>query len=101
MKQVSSEYKDQSLLKTFIFNAGIVPPHSTCPQPVPFIIQGVNVPGLGSFTFSQKKLDVGNNKYILIQRPVFLLSEKLAQTHGLNSTKHHVTGRSFFIYVFD
>ena len=58
-----------------------------------YIFQGVNIPGLGTFTFSQKKLDVGNNKYILIQRPVFLLSEKFAQTHQVNYTKHHVTGK--------
>lgn len=55
--------------------------------------KGVNIPGLGTFTFSQKKLDVGNNKYILIQRPVFSLSEKFAQTHGLHTTKHHVSGQ--------
>ncbi|XP_078355169.1 coiled-coil domain-containing protein 81-like [Oculina patagonica] len=55
--------------------------------------KGVCVPGLGIFTYSQKKLDVGNNKYIQIQRPVFILSEKFAMTHALNSTKHHTTGQ--------
>lgn len=55
-------------------------------------LQGVCVPGLGIFTYSQKKLDVGNNKYIQIQRPVFILSEKFAMTHALNYTKHHTTG---------
>lgn len=55
--------------------------------------KGVCVPGLGTFTYSQKKLDVGNNKYIQIQRPVFVLSEKFAMTHGLNYTKHHTTGQ--------
>lgn len=55
--------------------------------------QGVCVPGLGIFTYSQKKLDVGNNKYIQIQRPVFILSEKFAMTHALNYTKHHTTGK--------
>ena len=57
-----------------------------------FFWQGVTIPGLGTFTFSQKKLDVGNNKYILVQRPVFVLSEKFAMTHGLNHTKHYITG---------
>lgn len=56
-------------------------------------LQGVCVPGLGIFTFSQKKLDVGNNKYIQIQRPVFMLSEKFAMTHALNYAKHHTTGK--------
>lgn len=55
--------------------------------------KGVCVPGLGIFTFSQKKLDVGNNKYIQIQRPVFMLSEKFAMTHALNYAKHHTTGQ--------
>lgn len=55
--------------------------------------KGVCVPGLGTFTYSQKKLDVGNNKYIQIQRPVFILSEKFAMTHALNYTKHHTTGQ--------
>ncbi|XP_039600552.1 coiled-coil domain-containing protein 81-like [Polypterus senegalus] len=44
--------------------------------------KGVNVPGLGMFTFSQYKLDIGH-KSLMTQRPVFQLSEKLAQTHGL------------------
>lgn len=55
--------------------------------------KGVCVPGLGTFTYSQKKLDVGNNKYIQIQRPVFILSEKFAMTHQLDYTKHHTTGQ--------
>lgn len=55
--------------------------------------KGVCVPGLGTFTYSQKKLDVGNNKFIQIQRPVFILSEKFAMTHALNYTKHHTTGQ--------
>ena len=59
------------------------------------LLQGVNIPGLGTFTFSQKKLDVGNNKYILIQRPIFLLSEKFAQTHQVHYTKYHVSGIYF------
>ncbi|KAJ8003703.1 hypothetical protein DPEC_G00151070 [Dallia pectoralis] len=48
--------------------------------------KGVNIPGLGTFTFSRQKLDVGN-KFVLIQRPIFLLSEKLAQAHGLKQVK--------------
>lgn len=55
--------------------------------------KGVNIPGLGTFSYTKKNLDVGTNKVLLIQRPVFLLSEKLAQTHQLQYTKHHVTGQ--------
>ncbi|XP_071956256.1 coiled-coil domain-containing protein 81-like isoform X3 [Antedon mediterranea] len=55
--------------------------------------KGVQIHGLGTFTFSQKKLDIGNNKFILIQRPVFVLAEKFAQTHGLHYTKHYTLGQ--------
>lgn len=54
--------------------------------------KGVQIPGLGSFSISQKKLEVGNNKFILTQRPVFNVSEKFAQTHGLQFQKYHVPG---------
>ena len=37
-------------------------------------------------------MDVGNNKYLLTQRPVFILSEKVAQTHGLKLTHYPVNG---------
>lgn len=57
-----------------------------------FYQQGVNIPGLGVLTISQKKLDIGNNKFILTQRPVFNVSEKFAQTHGLQFQKYHVPG---------
>ena len=43
-------------------------------------IQGVNIPGLGSFTFSQRNLDMGHGRQVLVQRPVFQLAEKFAQT---------------------
>lgn len=59
---------------------------------LPLSIQGVSIPGLGVFTFSQKKIDVGSNKFIVIQRPVFVLSEKFAQTHSLHITKQHTAG---------
>ncbi|KAL6481486.1 hypothetical protein MHYP_G00095660 [Metynnis hypsauchen] len=48
--------------------------------------KGVCISGLGTFTFSQMKLDLGS-KCVLIQRPVFLLSERLSQSHGLKQTK--------------
>uniref|UniRef100_A0A8D0H617 Coiled-coil domain containing 81 n=1 Tax=Sphenodon punctatus TaxID=8508 RepID=A0A8D0H617_SPHPU len=54
--------------------------------------KGVHIPGLGTFSFLRQKLEVGNNKFILIQRPVFLLSEKLAQIHGLKRNKIHTPG---------
>jgi nucleoid DNA-binding protein len=52
----------------------------------------VTIPGFGTFTFIHKRIDVGNNKYLLIQRPVFAFSEKFAQTHGLKFTHYPVNG---------
>eukprot|EP00118_Oscarella_pearsei_P004142 m.17224 g.17224 ORF g.17224 m.17224 type:complete len:655 (+) comp27390_c0_seq2:80-2044(+) len=54
--------------------------------------KGVQVPGLGLFTFSQRKLDLSSSKAILIQRPVFQLSEKFARNHLVEHTKEHVSG---------
>lgn len=56
------------------------------------LTQGVGIPGLGMFTFSQKKIDVGSNKFIVIQRPVFVLLEKFVQTHSLHYSKQHTSG---------
>lgn len=56
-----------------------------------YILQGVCIAGLGVFTFSQQKLDVGS-KYVLYQRPVFILTEKLCQSHGLKQTKPLAAG---------
>ncbi|XP_022369830.1 coiled-coil domain-containing protein 81 isoform X2 [Enhydra lutris kenyoni] len=49
--------------------------------------KGVQIPGLGTFTFMRQKLEVGNNKFILIQRPMFIMAEKLVQIHGLKQNK--------------
>lgn len=50
------------------------------------------IPGFGTFSFIQKRIDVGNSKHLLIQRPVFVLSEKVLQTHGLKSNRYPVNG---------
>ncbi|KAL2806909.1 coiled-coil domain-containing protein 81 isoform 2, partial [Daubentonia madagascariensis] len=49
--------------------------------------KGVQIPGFGTFTFTRQKIEVGNNKFILIQRPVFIMAEKLVQIHGLKQNK--------------
>jgi nucleoid DNA-binding protein len=54
--------------------------------------KGVSMPGFGTFSFVQKKLDVGNNKFVLMQRPVFLIAEKFAQTHALSYTRYPIAG---------
>ncbi len=55
-------------------------------------LKGVIIQGFGTFTFIQKKIDIGNNKYLLTQRPIFAISEKFAQTHALRYTKYPVAG---------
>nr|KAF6464386.1 coiled-coil domain containing 81 [Rousettus aegyptiacus] len=54
--------------------------------------KGVHIPGLGTFTFMRQKLEVGNNKFILIQRPMFIIAEKLVQLHGLKQNKVYTPG---------
>nr|BAD18491.1 unnamed protein product [Homo sapiens] len=49
--------------------------------------KGVQIPAFGTFTFIRQKLEVGNNKFILIQRPVFIMVGKLVQIHGLKQNK--------------
>uniref|UniRef100_UPI00398EF607 coiled-coil domain-containing protein 81-like n=1 Tax=Pristiophorus japonicus TaxID=55135 RepID=UPI00398EF607 len=53
--------------------------------------KGVHISGLGTFTFSQQRLDIGH-RLILIQRPVFVMSQKFVQIHGLSCAKQHVSG---------
>ncbi|XP_051235052.1 coiled-coil domain-containing protein 81-like isoform X2 [Dicentrarchus labrax] len=48
--------------------------------------KGVHLVGLGTFTFSQQKLDIGN-KFMVIQRPIFLLAGKLVQSLGLKQVR--------------
>ncbi|XP_070692346.1 coiled-coil domain-containing protein 81-like isoform X2 [Pempheris klunzingeri] len=48
--------------------------------------KGVHLAGLGTFTFSQQKLETGN-KFSLIQRPIFLLAGKLVQSLGLKQVR--------------
>ncbi|KAK5874180.1 hypothetical protein PBY51_019152 [Eleginops maclovinus] len=50
------------------------------------IHKGVHLAGLGTFTFSQQKLDIGN-KFTMIQRPIFLLAGKLVQSLGLKQIR--------------
>uniref|UniRef100_A0A2R9ARH6 Coiled-coil domain containing 81 n=1 Tax=Pan paniscus TaxID=9597 RepID=A0A2R9ARH6_PANPA len=54
--------------------------------------KGVQIPAFGTFTFIRQKLEVGNNKFILIQRPVFIMAEKLVQIHGLKQNKVYTPG---------
>ncbi|XP_074521751.1 coiled-coil domain-containing protein 81-like [Halichoeres trimaculatus] len=50
------------------------------------VLKGVHLAGLGTFTFSQQRLDIGN-RFTMIQRPIFLLSGKLVQSLGLKQVR--------------
>lgn len=54
--------------------------------------KAVNIAGLGCFSFTSKELDIGYKRYIVVHRPVFILSEKLVGIHRLNQPKHLVPG---------
>lgn len=62
--------------------------------------QGVQISGLGTFTFTRQQLEMGNKKFVLVQRPVFIMSEKLVQTHGLKQNKVFSPGKSFYSWDF-
>ncbi|XP_072320721.1 coiled-coil domain-containing protein 81-like [Eucyclogobius newberryi] len=50
------------------------------------LLKGIRVAGLGTFTFSQQKLDLGL-KSTTIQRPIFILSGKLVHSLGLKQAR--------------
>lgn len=54
--------------------------------------KAVNIPGLGLFSLLKRKLDIGNNSKLYVQRPVFVVSEKFAQLHGITYTKYQSLG---------
>ncbi|KAM6158549.1 coiled-coil domain-containing protein 81-like [Rhynchocyon petersi] len=54
--------------------------------------KGVQIPGLGLFTFTRQRLQVGNNKFLFLKRPVFILAEKLVQLHRLEQNKIYTPG---------
>ena len=63
------------------------------------VLQGVCIGGLGTFTFSQKRIDVGGNKFLQIQRPVFVVSERFSMKHNLHVPKQHVSGMCTHYFI--
>lgn len=55
--------------------------------------KGIIIPGLGTFTFYQQKIQVSHLDYVLIQRPIFVIAEKFAATHQIKYTKVPVEGK--------
>lgn len=56
-----------------------------------FLHKGVHISGLGTFTFIKKTMDIGQ-KTIVMQRPVFIFSEKLTSALDLTCPKHYTPG---------
>jgi len=54
--------------------------------------KAVNISGLGCFTFTSKEMNIDYKRYIVVHRPVFILSEKLVGVHRLNQPKYLVPG---------
>ena len=55
--------------------------------------KGVVIPGFGTFSLLTRQTIIGpNNKIILTQRPVFTVSEKFIQKHGLEQTLYKTPG---------
>ncbi|KAM6158619.1 coiled-coil domain-containing protein 81-like [Rhynchocyon petersi] len=61
-------------------------------SPLTGVIHQIQIPGLGIFTFTRQRLQVGNNKFIFLKRPVFVLAEKLVQLHRLEQNKIYTPG---------
>jgi nucleoid DNA-binding protein len=49
--------------------------------------RGVVLPGFGTFTYVEHRIDIGNNKELLKLKPFFLLSDRFAQLHRLDFEK--------------
>ena len=52
--------------------------------------KGIVVPGFGTFTYIEQRLDIGNNKQILKLKPFFILSDKFAKNHMVEFEKDYV-----------
>lgn len=49
--------------------------------------RGVVVPGFGTFTYVERRIDIGNHKELVNLRPYLALSERFAQLHDIRHEK--------------
>ena len=47
---------------------------------------------IGTFNFVTKRVEVAQNKFLIIQRPVFVVAEKLVYIHNIQQHQHVITG---------
>ena len=52
--------------------------------------KGVVLPGFGTFTYVEQRLEIGNNKQLLKLKPSFQMSDKFAKTHNVEFEKEYV-----------
>jgi hypothetical protein len=52
--------------------------------------RGVVIPGFGTFTFVEQRLDIGNAKELLKIKPSFILSDKFIQKHSIDFEKEFI-----------
>ena len=55
--------------------------------------------GLGMFSVLKRSLDLGSDRRVYVQRPIFILSEKLAKLHGITYAKYQSPGKWLNICV--
>lgn len=54
--------------------------------------RGVVVPGFGTFTYVERRLDIGNQKELVKLRPYLALSERFVQTHAIRHERASPNG---------
>ncbi|XP_063675495.1 coiled-coil domain-containing protein 81-like isoform X2 [Bolinopsis microptera] len=54
--------------------------------------KAVNMTGLGMFSVLKRSLDLGSDRRVYVQRPIFVLSEKFAKLHGITYAKYQSPG---------
>ena len=52
--------------------------------------KGIVMPGFGTFSYIETRLEIGNNKIILKVKPFFTLSEKFAKHHSIEYPKDNI-----------
>jgi len=52
--------------------------------------KGIVMPGFGTFSYIETRLEIGNNKIILKVKPFFTLSEKFAKHHSVEYAKDNI-----------
>ena len=52
--------------------------------------KGIVIPGFGTFTYVEQRLEIGNKKQLLKLKPFFQVSDKFEKTHNVEFGKEYV-----------